>query len=86
MVRFEIQCGRYRKTVNAATPEAAWRYFITGRAPGLSDLMRFREVPWNGQYTWDQKAGKYKRGQWYFMESAAMDEAAGLNRDTGEAA
>lgn len=69
MTRFEIECGDFRKTIVAATPRAAWKYFSTGRNPErMAGIARFREVPWNGKFSWDPKEGHTRNGQWYYVE------------------
>jgi hypothetical protein len=76
MVRFEIECGDYRKVIHAATPKSAWKYFTsTTKGDNRSGLLRYREVPWNGKYTWDPKEGHTRNGQWYYVNASAMDEA-----------
>lgn len=70
---FEIEFGGIRKVVPGATPQEAWKAFRKIAPSAESNLARFREIPWNSKYTWDTAEGKYRKGQWRFVEPPWFD-------------
>ncbi len=75
-IKFEIECGG-RQVIEAESPQDAWRAFKRATKTPLADLARFRELPWNGKYSWDNKqGGRKRRGAWYFCHPCWFGENA----------
>lgn len=65
---FEIEYGQVRMKVTASTLDEAFRRFwALGHYSSSHSTLRFREVPWNGEYKWDTGEHK-KKGSWHYME------------------
>ena len=76
-VRFEIECGP-RLTVDGNTPQEAWLSFVAQVGDVfLPKMARFREIPWNKEYSWDKGIGNDRLGRFYFVERTwfARDQA-----------
>lgn len=77
-VRFEIDCGGYSGTFAAPTPQDAWAQFVHDKDNlEMGILVRFREIPWNGEYVWERPRTKKKdkRGSWYYVEPKWMEHS-----------
>lgn len=81
-MRFEIECGSNRFIVDADSPQAAWEAFKIKAQHDLSDLARFREIPWNSKYTWDRRFGGHRKtGQWYYVHPCWFATAGEMSDD-----
>lgn len=67
-VKFQIEHLGWNETIEAITPQQAWAQISDAKEIDAGGLVRFRELPWNGQYIWDKKPdGRKRKGQWYYV-------------------